>query len=135
MVDLNPNLTAIRAALAKDPGLVLNVMAGLIAGYGSMTEWDSDVHAGSTEALSALAEAAGLPSMGDQTRAALKFYKAAAELDADPECACMGGDGCDHEGQCEADPETDDWGWDGMCRSCCRNAEEAAEAAENGLNA
>lgn len=127
--DPNPNLTAIRAALAANPEHVLDVVAGMIADLGAHTEWDNDVTEGTTGDLTNLAGSLGLPRLGDQDRAGLKFYRAAALEEQDEECACQGSRSCDHDGPCEADPNEDQWGYDDMCRSCCDNAEDAEKDA------
>lgn len=68
----------IRAALASHPDQVFDLVAQQLAYLGSKLEWSVDDNLDITEQVVRLAETIRLPSAGDQSASALKFYRAAA---------------------------------------------------------
>lgn len=71
-------LAAIRAGLTAHSDALVDALAAALAYLGSKPEWSTDDNFETTEWVASLAARCGLPSAGDQTPAALAFYRAAA---------------------------------------------------------
>ena len=76
---MHANQAHILAALADNPGPLVEWAAERLVALGSKSEWDLDDNFGTTESLAYLAEGYGLPGVGDQSDTDLRFYGEAAQ--------------------------------------------------------